>query len=360
MMNSNFYIHDTDRKALEALKAIPGFTQLFKAFMKIWSEKQFKIQNMSSNIRISEKQLSKYYDMLPPICEKLGIAVPEMYLTLDVFPNAYTAGDTEPFIVITSGLLETMPDELIATVIAHECGHIACHHCLYRTMGQFIISEAVNLLGLGDLAIMPIQVAFAYWMRCSELSADRAAAICDGSSDKVVEMCMRFSGYDKDIAAEANAEEFMNQAIEYKAMVDGSKWNKTLEFIMYNQMSHPLNAVRAYECNQWAKTDRFKKLVNYIGECGSECRSLSEYMSEIPMPEMAKAYTGRFFGEVVEELQALGFVNVKPKRTTETAALATVSGSLLMLRLLLNITKSCQKQVAWILQKQQRNMLISF
>ena len=34
-------------------------------------------------------------------------------------------------------------------------------------------------------------------MRCSELSADRAAAICDGSSDKVVEMCMRFAGFDK-------------------------------------------------------------------------------------------------------------------------------------------------------------------
>ena len=92
-MNPYFYMHDSDRIALQALKAIPGFTQLFKAFMKVWSEKQFRIQNMSTNLRISEKQLPKYYEMLPPICEKLGIEVPELYLELDVVPNAYTAGD---------------------------------------------------------------------------------------------------------------------------------------------------------------------------------------------------------------------------------------------------------------------------
>lgn len=46
------YIHDSDKKALEALKAIPGFTQLLKAFMKIWNERQFAVQNMSSNLKL--------------------------------------------------------------------------------------------------------------------------------------------------------------------------------------------------------------------------------------------------------------------------------------------------------------------
>lgn len=77
--------------------------------------------------------MPEIYNMLSPICEKLGIDIPEIYLELDVVPNAYTYGDTKPFIVITSGLLETMPMELLPTVIAHECGHIACHHTLYTT-----------------------------------------------------------------------------------------------------------------------------------------------------------------------------------------------------------------------------------
>ena len=43
-IDAKFYMHDSDRIALQALRAIPGFTQLFKAFMKVWSEKQFRIQ----------------------------------------------------------------------------------------------------------------------------------------------------------------------------------------------------------------------------------------------------------------------------------------------------------------------------
>lgn len=332
-MNPDFYLHDSDRVALQALKAIPGFTQLFKAFMKVWSEKQFRIQNMSTNLRISEKQLSEYYTMLPPICEKLGIEIPELYLKLDVHPNAYTAGDTEPFIVMTSGLLETMPESLIPTVLAHECGHIACHHHLYTTMGNIILSEAVNYLGLNDLAILPIQVAFAYWMRCSELSADRAAAICDGSADNVIEMCMRFAGADKDIIAKANVNEFMNQAAEYREMINDSKWNKTLEFILLSQADHPLNAVRAYECSEWAKTERFEKIAAFVnGGIGCSDNELGAYLQEIPMPEASKYYVGKNVTEVQTLILELGFSNVKTAKITQKGILIK-AGQVLNIRI---------------------------
>ena len=329
-INSNFYVHELDKTALDALKAIPGFTPLLKAFLKVWSEKQFYIQNMSTNLRISDKQLSKYYDMLLPICEKLGIDVPELYLEFNVVPNAYTSGDTKPFIVMTSGLLETMPEYLIPTVLAHECGHIACHHVLYTTMGQLLLSEARSFLGLNDLAAFPIQVAFYYWMRCSELSADRAAAICDGSSEKVVEMCMRFAGYNKHIDAPANVEEFMNQAIEYKEMMDTSKWNKTLEFIMFHQQTHPLNAVRAYECNEWTKQKIFLKINEYLSysSANTEEKSLGEYLGELPMDNSSRYYIGQNYQEVQTQLNSYGFTNIDLIRVT-TKNLMTKDGQVI-------------------------------
>lgn len=311
-MKPAFYMHDSDRVALQALKAIPGFTPLFKAFMKVWSEKQFRIQNMSTNLRISPRQMPQYYDMLPPICEKLGIEVPELYLSLDVNPNAYTAGDTKPFIVMTSGLLETMPENLIPTVLAHECGHIACRHSLYSTMGRIILSEAIRYLGLNELVALPIQVAFMYWMRCSELSADRAAAISDGTADKVVELCMRFAGYDKDVMAGGSVEEFMRQALDYKEMVTDSKLNKTMELLLIAESSHPLNAVRAYECNEWAKTQRFAKISGYLASGGgsSDC-ALGTYLQEIPMQENSRYYIGKNFREVKAALEEMGFTNIQ-------------------------------------------------
>lgn len=104
VLDYKLYLHDSDKAAMAVLKAIPGFSQVMRTFMKIWSEQQFRLINMSTNLHLNNNQMAKYYNMLPPICEKLGIEVPELFVELDVNPNAYTCGDTKPFIVITSGL----------------------------------------------------------------------------------------------------------------------------------------------------------------------------------------------------------------------------------------------------------------
>ena len=264
--NADYYVHPTDKAALKSLKAIPGFHQFVKAFMKIWSERQYRISNMSSCVRMNENQLAKYYNMLPPICEKLGIDIPELYLELNVNPNSYTSGDTKPFIVVTSGLFETIPEELIPTVLAHECGHIACHHVLYSTMGNIVLGGTTSALRsfvpYGGVASMPLEVAFFYWMRCSELSADRAAVLCDGTAEKMSEVCMRLAGFDKDIDAIASKEEFMVQAKEYKEMIRSSAWDKTLEFLTLKSRTHPLMTVRALECEDWSKTEQFNMILN--------------------------------------------------------------------------------------------------
>lgn len=308
-INPNLFIHEADKAALNALKSVPGFSTVLKAFMNVWNEKQFKIRNMSTNLRLSEEQLPKYYNMLPPICEKLGIDIPELYLELDVRPNAYTSGDTNPFIVITSGLLETMPEELIPTIIAHECGHIACRHVLYRTMGKIILSGAIAALGIPGIAILPIQAAFAYWMRCSEYSADRAAVICDGDASKMAEVCARFAGFDKHVQGELNMEAFLNQAVEYNEMMSEDQWNKTLELLMYSYNTHPLNAVRAYECLQWEKSDQFIKVKNYIEN--------NDTMDDLPLEWSDRTYLYRDYREVEKEIRNYGFTNIKLSRVIE-------------------------------------------
>ena len=53
--NPEQYTHESDRTALKALKAIPGFSALLKGFMNVWDERQQKILNMSSR-RSSESR----------------------------------------------------------------------------------------------------------------------------------------------------------------------------------------------------------------------------------------------------------------------------------------------------------------
>ena len=220
-------------------------------------------------------------------------------------------------------------------MLAHECGHIACRHSLYRTMGRIILDEAIKFIQIDfvNLAIFPVQVAFAYWMRCGELSADRAAALCDGTSEKVMEMCLRFAGYDKDINAEANIDEFMSQALEYKEMVDDSKWDKTLEFLFLKDQSHPMNAVRAYECSEWSKNERFDKMVTYISTVSvRESTNIGFYLKEAPMPEASKNYIGNNITDVQTTLKDLGFTNVRAVKITQKG-LMVKDGQVLNIRI---------------------------
>ena len=323
-INPELFLHDSDKAALKALRAIPGFSQLLKWFMNIGYEKQEHIMNMGSNLRINEKQMSKYYDMLLPICEKLQIKVPELYTTLNVTPNAWTFGDTDPYIVITSGMLETVPDELIPTVLAHECGHIVCRHTLYTMMGNLLMmgldmAASYVPLGLGQAISSSLQMAFAYWMRCSELSADRVAAFCDGVPNKTIQLCMHFAGFDKDFyEAEPNVSAFLAQIDDYKKLTADNAWNKTLEFLWMHNKDHPQSALRAYECNEWGKSQQFEKLVRYLGSLHTK-RSVDEFgiPVEAPMPEGSKAFAGKDMESVKKTIEEVGFANIKLVRTME-------------------------------------------
>ena len=256
------FLHKDDKAAMEALNAIPGFTLAFKEFIKIWDERQFRITNLSSCIRLGEDQLPEYYHMLQDICRRMKIDVPELYLQLDSDVNAYTYGDTNPFIVINSELLKAVPKELVPAIIAHECGHIVCHHTLYTTMTNAFLRGmyfAGNFSSLASLVTFPMKVALCYWSRCSEFSADRAAAVYGRGSDAMTDVCMCLAGWDKEIGAKPNKEAFMRQASEYQELVKNSKWDKVLEFYALLGMDHPFTAVRAYEIDQWCKTEEFQK-----------------------------------------------------------------------------------------------------
>ena len=175
-MSPSEFIHPEDAAALRQLESIPGFPSFVKGILSYGLEPlQYGI-NMASSVRLSETQLPKYYQHLPPICEQLGIAVPEFYLSMNPSPNAWTFGDKRVYITVTSGLLDIMDDTELDAVLAHECGHIMCHHVLYHSVAQYIIS-GVDYLGVLGRLTLPLQLAFLYWQRKSELSCDRAAAI---------------------------------------------------------------------------------------------------------------------------------------------------------------------------------------
>ena len=300
------FIHPSDKKALDALKAIPGFDLVSKKCMSIIGEKMFQIATTSSYLKLGPDQLPEIYEILVRVCNRLQMDVPELYLSLDRSPNACTFGDTSIYIVLNSGLLETMTLDQIETVIAHECGHIVCHHVLYHTMGRYILIAADAFAnGLVSSAIVTsLKYAFAYWMRCSEFSADRVAAYYHGSASPVVDLMMALSGGTRNLMYKLNREAFFKQAQNYKVLVDNSSYNKVLEFIQFGSMDHPLNAYRAYEINEFYKNYTIKRLSD-PNEKAKESTELSEQYNlriryEFIRPKLSLKKGGTFGGKELE------------------------------------------------------------
>lgn len=277
-INAENYIHKDDKAALETLKKIPLLSKLCKKIISVLGETQRKIFDMSSKVHITEEQLPKIYKMVESICKKIGIEMPDLYLELDRLPNAYVYGWEKFTLVITSGLIECLEEDEIYAVLAHECGHIACEHGLYYTVASIVfgtgsigLNEAGKLLsttgiigtvvgGIVSLVDNALELALYHWNRCSELSADRIAAICCGGVEPVVNVMMRLAGGTTHIDSEINKDLFAAQAEEYKRLTSENKINKALEFFITKNYTHPLLAVRAYELQQFANSEKIENL----------------------------------------------------------------------------------------------------
>lgn len=262
MITASDFIHPEDAAALRQLESIPGFPALVKKILSLGFEELQYGLNMATAIRLSPTQLPNLYNHLPPICKKLGIQEPEFYLQMNPMPNAFTFGDTRIFITITSGLVEMMEGEELDAVIAHECGHIVCHHVLYHSIAQIIFSGAASLGILGHLA-MPIQLALLYWSRKSELSCDRCGSVIT-SPEVITRVMARLSGGPRSITQEINFEEWARQADKYDEIKNENLWNKSLQLYAIAKQDHPFAAVRVREILKWGQSPQYQNLMENI------------------------------------------------------------------------------------------------
>ena len=260
--SSELYMHELDRKAFNALNAFPKLVRLRELYLANTDEKAQKIELMSTAIRVSENQFPEIYRLLPPICEKLGIPVPELYYIKSKELNAFTIGNTYPMICITSRLVNELPPELLSSVLAHECGHIACKHCLYHSMASGLIDGIENsplsqIPGIRALLEPTLVRALLVWYRCSEFSADRAAILCENNSDRYIDLMLRLNGYKN-----VNRDEFIKQAVDLNEFVNDAQSNKFIQVMISQDCAHPLLATRVYECHAWSKSQQFSDILS--------------------------------------------------------------------------------------------------
>jgi len=147
--------HPHDAAATEALSSVPGLDTVVSKVMELGLERVYYLENTADNVRVTERMLPRLHRYLGWGCRILDLPEPELYVTLNPVPNAYTYGHKSPFIVLTSCLIDLLGDEELSFVIGHELGHIKAGHVLYTVLANNIASIVAAIgqatFGIGSL-----------------------------------------------------------------------------------------------------------------------------------------------------------------------------------------------------------------
>jgi Zn-dependent protease with chaperone function len=272
-ISSRAWEHPADRAALNTLRAIPGFDEVVRKVAGFFGERGIRQLFLGDAVKVTAGQRPKLNAMWTEVLETLDWPErPELYVTQTPIVNAMAVGFDKPFVVVNSGMLETLDDDELRSVLGHELGHIMSGHPTYTTLAIIILYFGVsNLPFLAAVAILPFQLALLEWYRKSEFSADRAGLLTVQDLNTVMSTEMKLAG-GREYGDTLRVEEFIRQAEQYET--GGDAWDTVLKIMNTVMRTHPMHTVRAAELLRWHRAGGYDKILagDYIrrGQAGTD------------------------------------------------------------------------------------------
>jgi Zn-dependent protease with chaperone function len=283
-LDPSCYIHDLDRQALDALHQIPGVRTVLRTVMKKSVELSHRLYTQANSVKVTRRQLPRLRMLYEQAADLLGIEeLPDLYVYQNPFVQADTYGVEKAVIRVSSGTLDMMDEREQLGILAHELGHWQCNHVLYGTAALLMERLASSLLarmtlGLGNLAILPVQLALLRWYRAGELTADRAALLAVREPVVVLRMLMKMAGGSQKIYEQMDFQAFLVQAEEFEVTATEGLLGKGLYTWESLFETHPYPIWRASELVRWVHEGPYLRILGgeYRRASSPECLSCGQ------------------------------------------------------------------------------------
>ena len=253
------YEHPADRGAMAALR-VTGVTPVLRAVAGLWSERAERLYALASAIRVGERQYPQLHRLRIEAAETLDLSpMPDLYVSRDPNANAYAIGIDQPFIVLTTGLVESLDLDCLRCVIGHETGHVLSGHSVLRTllMRLLRLQSQVQWVPMGALGLRAVIAALMEWFRKAELTADRAGLLVSQDPQAALRQHVFMAGGID--PADIDLPSFLQQAEEYEAVDDLR--DSLLKLLTVESMTHPFAVVRAAQLQRWAVSDEYHAIL---------------------------------------------------------------------------------------------------
>jgi Zn-dependent protease with chaperone function len=198
--------------------------------------------------RVTPQSAAMVWALIQAGAARLGPGPVEVYVVASPVLNAYTFGLTSPkVVVIESALLQVLDADELAFVISHELGHVRLGHTWLNSLvgGLAGIPSPAAAFGL-------MRLAFLWWNRACEHSADRAGLLATGKSEKAISALVKLA-----TGGQARTQADVERALKLVEAQGGDMANQLAEALG----THPLMAKRIGELRRYAASSAYRRLV---------------------------------------------------------------------------------------------------
>lgn len=148
------------------------------------------IASRGGMLPVNDRSYSVLHRISKVSAYRLGIPLPEVYVTQNPDYNAYTKGFYKyGFIVMNSGMVQDLAPDEILFVLGHEMGHMG----LYHTSWLSLMAPGMSM-GTTFIAAPVMRVIFNVWSVKAEYSADRAGLVACKNVLSVVRCLLKLAG----------------------------------------------------------------------------------------------------------------------------------------------------------------------
>jgi len=236
-LSSADYEYSADRKALEAVRAVPGASALCAKLTSFFLESE-KAALLGRAVKVSDKQFPEIDRLRLEAARVLGLSAPPVFIIEAPVLNAFTMGpDAEnSFIILTRALVQEAKPRELMYVLGHELGHVKSQHSLYITVAVLltntglVAAHTLSLPGVRHiLAVLrpAAEVALNAWSRRAEITCDRAGLVANQDLPSAQRALLLMACGSRDLADRIDLAEYEKQRQELSESV--GKWRQLFE-----------------------------------------------------------------------------------------------------------------------------------
>jgi Zn-dependent protease with chaperone function len=197
--------------------------------------------------RVDPKQTPKLASLVGECQQVLGVGEVQAFVAPSDELNAYTFGLTSPkVLVLYSALFNVMDADELRFIIGHELGHVQLGHTRINSLvgGMAGIPSASSASAL-------MQMAFLWWNRMCEHSADRAGLLACGKPEKAVSALVK-------LVAGPAAHSSWGMALAYRRIQ--AEDDTILGDIREALSGHPMLVRRIEKIRSYSQSTQYRRL----------------------------------------------------------------------------------------------------